>query len=106
MDRAESARAQVRDQVRDILEGRLYTTLWAIVNNLDITLNKIKIHWKVLGREVTRYIYVLEGSSCSVNIGPLWYKSKNKGREPFGWPIDIVHEKEKSCWNNEDNRKW
>lgn len=56
MDRAESARAQVRDQVRDILEGRLYTTLWAIVNNLDITLNKIKIHWKVLGREVTRHV--------------------------------------------------
>ena len=56
MDRAESAKIQVIDQVRDTSEGRLYTTLWAIVTNLYITLNKIAVHWKILGREVRRCV--------------------------------------------------
>lgn len=55
MDRAESAKIQVIDQVRDTSEGRLYTTLWAIVTNLYITLNKIAVHWKILGMKVKRY---------------------------------------------------
>ena len=43
----ESGREPGRDQVRDALEGGLYTALSAIVKNLNFTLNEVQICWKV-----------------------------------------------------------